>query len=273
MAWVDDDQRLLFVEHVRNVEKVLCQAIKSETYRFPSREKLLARFHEAENRLLREGLDGLNQFLEVQNELCVAAEILKDSTEGGCCKLEYEPAIDECSSLFDYCVEYPSGPKRWIEVKTIHPRMQNDWNRYLRDFKNDRFTRNTRLVLERDWMGGQLYHHAFAARSKILEYALETEQKIETCLKSEERRITFLVLFSNGFDWHIDHLEDFLAYYRHGSHFVGDHFAKMEQYYIETKGVTMKRNIHHFAYIKRPDLSVVPIQVVWSVLPARWPST
>ena len=271
MAWLDEDQRIFFEEHIRKVEEDLCALVQSETSRFPSRNKLLQRLRESEKRLMSEGTDALSQFFESHNELCIAAEILKDPTDGGCSRLEYEPPLDGCNRFFDFSVVYRSGPTRWIEVKTIHPKMKDDWNRYLKDFQNDRFTQRTRLVLERDWMGGELYHQTFAARSKIMEYTLETEEKIEDCLKSQKERITFLAFFSNGFDWHIDHLEDFVFFYRHGTHFDGDHFSKMEQHYLETKGITLKRNIQHFSYIKRPDVSVRPVGGTWSVEPTRWP--
>ncbi|MBW8003454.1 MAG: hypothetical protein FVQ80_15810 [Planctomycetes bacterium] len=271
MSWIDNNQQIFFENLIRNVKSDLCGKIEQEKTRFPSFERLLARFDEIAERFAGTGLENLSQFIEIHNELCVAVVILEDKSEFPCERLDYEPPIEACSKLIDFRAEYSSSPPKWLEVKTIHPTRQDDWNRYKAHIQSNRFPCNAQLIFDEEWMGGELYHFAYAARTKILEYTIETEEKIERCLGSDKKAIAFLVLFSNGFHWSISELEDFVYFYRSGSHFEGDHFRKMEDYYLSERSITLKRNIDHFTFIKRPEASIRPVGGNWSVPPTRWP--
>jgi hypothetical protein len=269
LCWKDSEQKEYFETHVAQVKDELISIIIKEKTRFPSYEKLLNRFNEAASLLKSNGLRNLDHFFEIHNEVCLAISILEDNSEPKCIQLDYELPFSNSNKLIDFKAQFSMGPPRWLEVKTIHPTSQDDWRRYEKDLSNHRFSDNTSFILQKEWMGGTLYHNAFAARSRILEYTIDFEKKISECLA--EASITFLVLFSNGFHWHLDELEDFVHFYRHGSHFIGDHFGRMEQYYLETNNITLLRNIDHFSYIEKPDVSIRPKLGIYSIIPPIWP--
>lgn len=208
-------------------------------------------------------------FEEVHNELCVAVFIL-EASNSPCTKFEYEPAEGLCSKRFDFSAAFQARQTARVEVKTIHPGRIDSWEQYERLGRNTRFPDNATLYLEKQWLGGELFHTYSAARAKLLAYPIETEEKVERCLTDAERRRVFLVFFSNGFDWHVDHLEDFLHLYRHGHHFEGDHFRLMEEHYIKEKELHFKRNIQHFGFMLRGTTAIRPSVGWWDVEPVKW---
>jgi hypothetical protein len=270
MIWHNDDQQELFLKHMQNVEGILCCALRNEIERFPSCMRLLERYYCEAVSLKTSGIEHLAPFLEIQNEMCTAHTILSDRGANACNMLEYEPTIDGCARKFDFMATYSNGPLRWIEVKTIHPSKQNDWKRYVKDVQQDRFPDNTHLTLEKEWMGGELYHTAYAVRSKFLDYAIDTENKIHECPEGQDR-ITCLVFYSNGFDWHPDEMEDFVFYYRYGGHTGGDPFAAMEDHYIRSRSLALRKNIQYFGYFRRGDLDALPSGGTCSIKPTIWP--
>jgi len=142
---------------------------------------------------------------------------------------------------------------------------QDDWDKYHAVLKNRRFPPDTHLILDNEWLGGELYHNAYAARSKILDYALVAEDQIEKCLSTIKEKVTFLALFTNGFHWHLNELEDFVFFYFKGIHFPGDPFAQMEDYDVKEKKIQIRRTIDHFAYFRRPKTEMQPNKVIWNV--------
>lgn len=262
----------LFKEFVEKTEKELIACLAANKDRFPSAEMLTDHYHDVVARVLKQGgLTTLKNFHEAHNELCTAVVILDDKSEPRVTNLEYEPVIDGCDKRFDFHAVMTKGPVRHIEVKTIHPMSQDDWDKYQAALKNERFPHNTHLILDNEWLGGELYHNAYATRSKMLDYALVAEDKIETCLRNVKERITFLALFTNGFHWHLDELEDFVFFYHKGIHFPGDPFAKMEEYIVRERKIQLRRTIDHFAYFRRPKTEMRPNKVVWSVTLPRTP--
>ena len=147
MGWLDDDQRQQFESQIDVVEKELCTPIATEKRRFSSNDRLLGRFRDVRDRLRSQGLDALNSFFEIQNELCVAVAILEDKADGGCTRIEYERPLGTCGELFDFEVEYRVGPTRWAEVKTIHPKRQDDWKKFARDSAMNRFPDGSQIIL------------------------------------------------------------------------------------------------------------------------------
>jgi hypothetical protein len=124
------------------------------------------------------------------------------------------------------------------------------------------------LILEEDWLGGEIFHKQFAARARMIQYAVETEEKI-LCLP-EERGPVILALFSNGFDWRKDHLEDFPYSYRYGRPFDGDHFGLMQAHFVETESIEFRGTIDHFAFFRRGSSSLRPTGGSWSVRPVHF---
>lgn len=256
-----------FVEVIRGD---LIAVVKREVERFPSSGSLLARFDTAAEQLLAEGVDHIRGFEEIHNELCIAVLILEDPSANRCVSLEYEPTMTACSKHFDFKVTFERRSPAWVEVKTIHPDPIDSWDQYERLQREGRFPDNASLVLDKSWLGGQLFHKYFAARAKLLSYTADTEQKVAACFTASDKLRVFLVFFSNGFDWHVDHLEDFLHLYRHGRHFDGDHFRTMEEFHMKMSGLTFKRNIGHFGYMERRSIAVRPTVGSWDVEPVKW---
>ncbi len=270
MHGLSEAHRQFFEPFIEKIKADLCAVVADASDRFPSGSDLINRFGAAAVQLVRAGLDRLNHFQEVHNELCVAVALV-ENTDPVCSLIEYEPRFPDCQKRFDFRAEFGSGPARLFEVKTIHPIAQDDWGRYESAVQTARFPDNAQLVLEREWLGGELYHNAYASRAKLLDYTLETESKTQECLGPEPNSITHLMLCTNGFDWHVDMLEDFVYFYRHGRHFNGDHFRLMEEHYIVENNIQLLRNIHYFGYLRRPTTEARPAGGTWSVPPVQWP--
>ena len=60
-----------------------------------------------------------------------------------------------------------------------------------------------------------------------------------------------LVFCGTGFPWHLSNLEDFVDFYRVGTHRQDDPFALMELHHIEHEKLSLLRNIDHFAFLRR----------------------
>lgn len=263
MTLLDKKQRVYFQEFIREIEKDLYETLESNAVLFPSRRKLLSRFDGASKRLLGGGLKYLGQFIEFHNELCVAASILEEPT---CKQLNYESEIEACEKRFGFYITFSSRGPLWVEVKTVHPTNQNDWGKYERDLYLRRFGQ-VEVILEKEWLGGELYHKTYASRSKILEYVLQTEEKIHSCVKDREEVNTVLTFFSNGFDWHLDMLEDFIFFYRYGNHLPEDTFGTMEDHHIRKNDIKLRRNIDFFAFMERSSAEIRPSRRSWNVRP------
>jgi len=81
-----------------------------------------------------------------------------------------------------------------------------------------------------------------------------------------------LALFSDGFAWHEDELEDFVAFYRTGRHRADDGLAKMEAHDMQARGQSFAQLISAFAYFCRPAFEAMPTERNWHVKPPpeRW---
>jgi hypothetical protein len=264
-----NNQLLSFIS---KTEKDLYNVIETNKKRFPSWTKLLERHKKASSRLLKNEPASLNSFKEIHNELCTAIVILEDRTDHSVISIDYEPSLDHCDKYFDFVANMSNGSVYWLEVKTIHPMSKNDWKKYQEALEKERFPKDTLLILSEEWLGGELYHNAYASRSKMMDYTLEMEQKIDKCLvETTGSNMTFLVLYTNGFYWHIDELEDFIYFYRLDKHFPGDPFANMEDHAVQMQGITFKKNIDHFSYIRRATTEIRPNRVVWCVQLPKYP--
>ena len=271
MPPLDSEHHKFFSGFVEEIRSDLGATVETESDRFPSRSRLLTRFDESATRLLENGLEALDAFQESHNEVCTAVAILEDPAEPRCAKLDYEPSMNRCDKRFDFRVDFGQhGGAVWVEVKTIHPKAKDAWDGYTAAVNARHFPDNAELILDDSWLGGELFHKYFSARTKILSYTLDTEEKVAQCLQAASETVC-LVFFSNGFDWHIEDLEDFLYFYRHGKHYDGDHFRLMEEHHIAHRNISLRRNIDHFGYFKRPSTAVRPAGGTWNVKPPLWP--
>ncbi len=253
------------------VKHDLCRVIENNKTRFRSWQKLVKRYDKALSGLIENGMSYSKSLVENHNELCTAVAILEDKTIPKDTLIEYEFDESGCDQHFDFRVTPKRGVPRWIEVKTIHPDPQDDWHKYESAMKKERLPTDTRIILNKDWLGGELYHYSYSSRGKMLDNALVVEDKIENCLASVEHKITILVQFSNGFHWHIDELEDFIYFYNVGRHFPGDPFAEMEDHFVESRKIRLNGSIQHFSFFTRPESEIRPKQIIWSVPLPEWP--
>jgi hypothetical protein len=265
MGQLPKDIKRVFTAFVESTRNRLIACVQSNKDRFPDSDKLITHYNDAVSGVLKYGAQRLRAFHEAHNELCTAIAILDDTSEPKVIKLQYEPKIQNCDKRFDFHVAMHDGPDKYIEVKTIHPTPQDDWEKYQAALQNQRFPNDVHLILEHEWLGGELYHNAYASRTKMMDYALEMEERIEACLTEVRDKMTFLVLFTDGFHWHLDELEDFIFFYFNGVHFQGDPFSCMEDFIIEEEQITFKKTINYFAYFRRPRTELKPNRVVWRV--------
>jgi len=257
----------LFRQHkkfISEIEHQLCSTVEAECSRFPSADKLLKRFRVSAENFLRNKPQARNEFREIHNELCVAVNILASPD---CIKLDYEPLLTNCAKRIDFHATISTARSLWIEVKTIHPSEQDDWSKLEKMQKDARLPNNVCVIMDKNCLGGELWHNAYASRSKMLEYTIEMEYRIASCNINTEKEDCILAFFSNGFKWHIDELEDFIAYYRTNAHRDDDPFREMEEHFIKINGSKFRHNIRNFAFFCRRSSEVIPSSVVIDVKP------
>jgi hypothetical protein len=206
---------------------------------------------------------------EYHNELCVAEELLLFD-EPPFSLIEYEPLLPNADGRIDF--RATNDHSVWfVEVMTIHPELKDRWDQYQRVVEAGHITDNVTIHFDRQWMGGELWHQKFSARAKMLEYSLELEGRIQRGGVDAPKHGFVLALFSDGFAWHEDELEDFVAFYRTGRHRLDDGLAKMERHAFEEAGRTLTRRISAFAYFCRPVFELLPTGKNWNVRPPKEP--
>jgi hypothetical protein len=208
---------------------------------------------------------------EAHNELCIAAAILRNPNPEFSV-LEYEPLLDRCSKSIDFRAKTTDDLTLFVDVKTIKPMSKDRWEQYEKALEEGWLPNNVKLLLSREWLGGELWHNTFAARSRFLDYALELEQKIADCKLQAEK--TFFVLFfcGEGFYWYEDELQDFVSFYFSGTHRSDDPFSKAETRYMEEKRLSIGRTISRFACMRRPQGEIHRKRLNWNVQPPQDPS-
>ncbi|MBX9682661.1 MAG: hypothetical protein K2X41_02620 [Hyphomicrobium sp.] len=106
---------------------------------------------------------------------------------------------------------------------------------------------NVQLLFSKEWLGGELWHNSFAARSRMLEYTLELEQKTAECMLQADNTFFVLMLCGEGFYWNEDELEDFVAFYFTGAHRSDDAFSKAEAQHMGENSLKLAKTISRFA--------------------------
>lgn len=233
---------------------------------FPTSSTCLTRFRDAVELLrIRGTAKALAAVEERHNELCIAEELICEQRYPFS-KIDYEPSLIVSDNRIDF--RAVNDQAVWfVEVKTIHPELKNRWDQYEHAVQAGLITDKADIHFERDWMGGELWHQKFAARGRLLEYACEFEARIAAARLDGPGHKFVLALFSDGSTWHLDELEDFVAFYRTGQHRFDDGLAKMEKHYVETHARSFTRRITQFAYFCRPTFAVSPTHKVCDVVP------
>lgn len=202
--------------------------------RFTGWERLLDNFAMAVKSVLRHGARRFSDVNSAHNELCIAGAVLADTAVR---RLQYEPRLPGTLKSIDFRAERLEATV-FIDVKTIQPETKDRWSQYERAREEQFFPENVRFGIEKEWLGGEIWHSAYASRGKMLEYALELEKKIA------EARITDalcnLAFCGNGLDWHQDELEDFVSFYR-GRHRADDPFGRMEHTHVDRHKIELQR--------------------------------
>lgn len=275
--------------YIRDVENGLCQKLASQGERFSSYDDLLRKFRIPSTQIIDEQYQSagdlqqwqmFKKLIENHNELCVAYHILFQQKDSRFVNLEYEPKTQSTSKRIDFRATTDADISIWIEVKTIHPdnrwlRAQGqrdkenelekrDWEQYQR--WQQYFPPMASLVISRDADGPDIWHDKTAARTHMLEYALEFEERIAE-LSIDTKNKFILTFVGNGFDWRLDELEDFVAFYKIGKHLPGDVLQDIEAHDIKVKNIALARSINRFAYFQRREVSVQPEIVIWNVKP------
>ena len=106
----------------------------------------------------------------------------------------------------------------------------------------------------------------------MLEYALELEGKSADCKLAKDNTSFILALCGAGFHWHQSHLEDFVSFYRNGSHRADDLFSKAEPKHIADNHITLDKTIWRFACMNRPQFEIRHRLLIWNVQPPMPPA-
>lgn len=258
-----EELKTMIAGFLRRVDSSICMFLTAERDRFPSVDTLLARYRDAQSSWTTGSIDHTRGLTEVVNEMCVAKWIL-ERDDGACASIEYEPKISGTDKSIDFLVRTAEGAAIYFDVKTVHPLSRDAWDRFQRAKERGYFTKNTALILDSDFMGGEIAHDFFASRQRFLEHTSEFETKI-TLVPDQEKRFFQMVFCGDGFRWRRDQLEDFVDFYLNQRHRRDDPFADMEAHYLDEQGIQLARNIHGFCYMERKQQSVVPATFVCGV--------
>lgn len=251
--------RELVKKFLREVESEILPSISAGATRLQGHQKLLANYQAACRAWHNRNVDHVQGITTAVNELCIARRILDDK------KVEsasYEPQLEGTGKTIDFLVCLVGNDVRiFYDVKTIHPEGLDKWDSYERAKDSGWFTPNTHLVLDKEGMGGQIYHEHLASRQKFIDYTLELEGKIQP-LSNRDRTYFRLIFCGDGFQWRRDHLEDFTDFYFSGHCRSDDTLGAMQTHHMEKKGINFDRSIHGFCYFarKRPRTLVDAFQ-------------
>lgn len=230
--------------------------------RFANSQTLIRRYEETKV-AWNNNQASLSALNEIVNEICVACEFMS-SLE--CTSLSYEPPLAGTHKTIDFLVTTKQKLSILFDVKTVHPSEKDAWARY--ESVREHFTPGADLVLDQDWMGGEIAHNALAARQRFLEHTLALEDKIAAITNRDEYSFA-LVFCGSGSKWEEDELEDFADFYRTGRHRPDDHFGNVESHYMKQKGLSFRGTIVSFCYLERPLSSAQRILFRCNVL--GWP--
>lgn len=268
-VFTDDDAHWVR-GYVDEVDNVLRARIAPQRVRFADSERLFQRLLDARDAVLQHGWAQFAAIDEAHNEICVAIGIL-EMRDPSVTRLQYEPSLEGTARSIDFVAEYAGSPSCYIDVKTIAPRSRDRWEQYARAQDDGWLPEHATVTLLKEWLGGELWHNRVAARSRMLEYTVQLEEKLTAARLSAPSDCVLLVLCSNGFHWHQDELEDFAAFYFSGTHRSDDPLAKMELMHLQQKAVRISRCVRHFAYLERSSGAALPTRLNWHVVAPPMP--
>jgi hypothetical protein len=255
-ADISPDEADLIKSYAAEVTAVFGEEFKNNSARFKGSEKLLGRFADAVASMLSNGRRLIAGVDEAHNELCVGSQLLANVAPRFAL-LEYEPALAGSAKSIDFRGTTDEGQTFYVDVKTIRPRVNDRWDQFEKARKEDWFPENVQVTLSKGWLGGELWHNMFAARGRMLEYVLQLEAKIRDCDLGESSEGFYILVFGGeGFHWHDHDLEDFVSFYRTGTHRPDDPFSKAEAKHIADKNIRIDRTITRFACLSRSQFEI-----------------
>ena len=243
------------------------RVFQNHAQRFPSHDRLVAKFDQAVADAVAHGWPQFGKFIDFHNELALA-ELILQQTSSAPTGVEYEARLPRSSRTIDFSLSYGDGRSTYVDAKTVRPKMIDRWEQYEDIVSHDILTPGTEVELHRGWLGGELWHLKMASRARFLEYARELEGKVRA---AHGNGVFVLAFFCSGFHWHLDELEDFVLFYKTGRHTAADPLAKMELHYIAQENCYLDRSIAHFAFFKRSTDSMSVESGTWDVEPPRLP--
>lgn len=252
--------------YAEKVDNTFSSFFRTQEHRFRNWALLVDRFKTAIGKLLCDGRSFFRAVDEAHNELCISNAILVNPNPRFV-SLEYEPILSSCRKLIDFRASSSDGFTAYVDVKTIKPISKDRWDQFDRAVKEGWFPDNIEVMISEESLGGELWHNMFAARSRMLEYAIELEQKIAECKPTADNTIFVLALCGDGFYWHEDELEDFVHFYYSGFYRHDDPFSKVEAHYVTEKKITLAKSISRFAYMRRPQGELYSKRLNWNVRP------
>jgi len=257
----------LVCDHIARVRDAMCDALAPAKERFPSVQRLLAVLDQRVAAALRDRAF-FRQFNETHNEACAAVELLRAPAVA---TIDYEPAVSGSDKRLDFKVQLADAQQGWVEVKTINPTDQDDWDKYQAPCEKGRFPKNVNVILVEGMMGGEIYHDDYASRTKLIEHVMETEARLAACQMNPETAPCTLAIAASPLKLRKDALEDFTFFYRTGRHSQWDEFRDMETHAIAQQQIRLARTIAKFAYLGRATYEVWPREVDWDVrFPTAW---
>jgi large subunit ribosomal protein L30 len=190
------------------------------------------------------------RLIEVVNELAVAKVLVEDPVLKAA-RIEYEPDLLPDGRKIDFVVDRGKD-NLYVEVKTVRPKTKATLAAYRKyEQRKKLHPENVEFVVDPRWMGGAIYGDAFASRAHFLEYTMAFEERLAAA-KIVRPGPGVLVFCGNGFAWRRSNLEDWADFYHLGKHRADDAFGPMERYHIDKNGITLRRNVDHFAWLQRP---------------------
>ncbi len=264
-----EENRAWFISTASAVRAHFAALFESNSERFPSADRLLAKYDEAVAAVLSYGWNQFERVVDFHNELALAELILNSATRA-VRTLEYEAVLPGIQKTVDFRLVLEDGSVILIDVKTVRPQMVDRWPKYEEALARGLLAPGTEIELHEAWLGGELWHLKVASRERFLEHSVALEAKIRDS-KSSPGTTVVLALFSTGFHWHLDELEDFVAFYKTGQHASFDPFGKMEVHHMAENAIHLDRAINGFAFFKRAPESLSVDSGTWNVEPPRLP--
>ena len=236
--------------YAATVESTFGSLFERNAERFETYHQPVNRFASCVQTVIDKGIAHFSAIDEAHNELCIAAALLKNENPDFS-SIIYEPPLADCPKTIDFKAIASDGRTVYIDVKTIKPDAVDRWDQFLKIKEKSLLPENVSVILQKEWLGGEIWHNMFTARSRMLEYTLEFESKIASAKLTDKNIVNILVFCGAGFHWHEDELEDFVEFYKTGRHRADDAFSKMEEHYLKKNTLPLQRLIHQFACLKR----------------------